>query len=111
MSSAPVEVQAGVGIHRAQALYASVIRSCARCGAPGYWHNTPGVNVGCYAPDKVTQLGSDPVGMTCPNCGAARPSAVEDQGLIWHKFFGTSIARLLAEVRLKLRRLFHERRV
>lgn len=71
-------------VFRRQSLYASVIRACKKCGAPGYWHNTPGVNVGCYAPDKVTQLGSDPVGTVCPNCGEPR-TAVEQRGEIWKK--------------------------
>jgi hypothetical protein len=71
-------------VYRKQSLYASVIRACKSCGAPGYWHNTPGVNVGCYAPDKVTQLGSDPVGIVCPCCGAAR-DRLEQKGEIWKK--------------------------
>ena len=71
-------------VFRKQSLYASVIRSCKKCGAPGYWHDTPGVNVGCYAPDKVTQLGADPVGTTCPNCGAVREE-IERKGEIWKR--------------------------
>ena len=57
---------------RKQKLYASVIRACKKCGAPGFWHDTAGVNPGCYAPEKVTKLGQDPVGPVCPNCGADR---------------------------------------
>lgn len=81
---------------RKQALYASVIRACRCCGAPGYWHNTPGVNVGCYAPEKVTQLGMDPVGNTCPNCGAAR-QAVEPRGQIWSREWRVSLWAILRE--------------
>ena len=75
-----------IPIVRKQKLYASVIRACKNCGAPGFWHNTPGVNVGCYAPDKVTTVGENPVGSICPNCGASREE-IEPKGLIWSKNF------------------------
>lgn len=104
--NSPVEVQNSIGIHRVQSLYASVIRSCTKCGAPGYWHNTPGVNIGCYAPDKVTQLGSDPVGRICPNCGGVRVSVIENQGLLWQKLFGSPFAVWMATQRAKVRSLF-----
>jgi len=77
-------------LQRRQSVHATVIRSCKRCGAPGFWHNTPGINVGCYAPEKVTQLGSDPVGAVCPNCGADR-EALEDLGEIWSREFRVSV--------------------
>lgn len=93
-----------VGITRRQTLHAQVIRSCAKCGAPGYWHTTPGVNPGCYAPDKVTQLGSDPVGDTCPNCLSPRPP-VEDLGEVWTKFFGLRVAVWWAQTSRKLQPL------
>jgi len=80
--------QTNVGVWRKQTLEANVIRSCKNCGAPGYWHDTPNVNVGCYAPEKVTKLGEDPVGLVCPNCGADRKSAVEGKGTIWTRLFG-----------------------
>lgn len=69
---------------RRQSLHAGVIRACRNCGAPGYWHATPDVNPACYAPEKVTQLGSDPVGSVCPQCGADRVP-VERLGEIWSK--------------------------
>lgn len=75
---------------RKQSLYASVIRACNNCGAPGYWHDTPGVNVGCYAPDKVTQLGADFVGPVCPNCGVDR-EPIEYRGRIWSKEWRISL--------------------
>jgi len=100
----PVERNVSVSrIVRKQALYASVIRACGACGAPGYWHNTPGVNIGCYAPDKVTQLGADPVGPVCPNCGAARET-IEPHGQIWSKVWRVSLWRVLCET---LRDLFN----
>lgn len=80
---------------RRQSLHASVIRSC-KCGAPGYWHNTSSVNVGCYAPEKVTQLGSDPVGPICPQCGAARET-LEDLGEIWRKEWRVSLWAVLRD--------------
>jgi hypothetical protein len=82
---------------RKQSLYASVIRSCKKCGAPGYWHDTPGVNVGCYAPEKVTQLGADPVGAVCPQCGASRQE-VERKGEIWRREFRVSLWSVLREM-------------
>ena len=77
-------------ILRKQVLHASVIRACKRCGAPGYWHSTPGVNPGCYAPEKVTQLGADAVGSKCPNCGADREEK-EDLGEIWSRIWRVSL--------------------
>ncbi len=77
-------------VQRKQSLHANAIRACTNCGAPGFWHNTPGVNVGCYAPEKVTQIGTDPVGDVCPNCGAAR-QAVEPLGEIWKKVWRVSL--------------------
>lgn len=73
-------------VARKQSLHANVIRACWNCGAPGFWHNTPGVNVGCYAPEKVTRLGEDFVGTTCPNCGALRDD-IEHKGEIWRREF------------------------
>jgi hypothetical protein len=69
---------------RKQSLHASVIRACKQCGAPGYWHDIPGVNPGCYAPEKVTKLGEDPVGEVCPQCGEER-EPVEYKGEIWSR--------------------------
>jgi hypothetical protein len=77
-------------IVRRQELYANVIRACRNCGAPGFWHNTPGVNVGCYAPEKVTKLGEDPVGTICPCCGAPR-EVIEPHGMIWSKVWRVSV--------------------
>lgn len=96
------DVNSSIGIYRKQSLHATIIRACTHCGAPGYWHNTPGVNVGCYAPDKVTTLGCDPVGAVCPNCGTER-SSPEDLGEIWSKLFGVTLGQ---HVRAKLRSLF-----
>lgn len=81
-------------IYRKQSLYANVTLACRYCGAPGYWHNTPNVNVGCYAPEKVTKLGEDPVGPLCPCCGNDRP-AVEHHGEIWSKTWRTSLRSAL----------------
>lgn len=102
--SGPNEQRVSVSrIVRKQALYASVIRSCKKCGAPGYWHNIPGVNVGCYAPEKVTHLGSDPVGPFCPQCGEPRET-VEALGRIWSKVWSVSLWRVLVDT---LRDLFN----
>lgn len=90
-----------MGVTRKQSLHATVIRACRACGAPGYWHNTPGVNVGCYAPEKVTTLGCDPVGRVCPCCSSPR-SGVEDHGEIWRKFFGSRLAVACARLRVRI---------
>jgi len=50
-----------------QALYATVIRACTNCGAPG-----------------VDSEGKE-VGKFCPECGAKRPKS-EPQGRIWVKY-------------------------
>lgn len=84
MTDKPRVTNVDVAMVRKQSLFVNVIRACRNCGAPGFWHNTPGVNVGCYAPEKVTKLGEDPVGNICPNCGAAR-EAVEEHGEVWRK--------------------------
>lgn len=99
----PAEAALPVGVHRQQTLHANVIRACTHCGAPGFWHDTPGVNVGCYAPDKVTKLGSDWVGPTCPNCGHGRPG-VEEHGMIWRRLFGPAWALAWARFSSTLRR-------
>lgn len=75
---------------RKQSLHASVVRACRNCGAPGYWHNIPDVNPGCFAPEKVTQIGADPVGPICPQCGAAREE-IERLGEIWSKEWRVSL--------------------
>lgn len=93
------------GVHRKQSLSASVIKSCTNCGAPGFWHDTPGVNPGCYAPERVTKLGSDFVGETCPNCGHDR-TPVEDLGEIWLKLFGSRTALFLNKAKSNMRRIF-----
>jgi predicted RNA-binding Zn-ribbon protein involved in translation (DUF1610 family) len=82
---------------RKQSLYASVIRSCPNCGAPGYWHNTPGLNIGCYAPEKVTRLGEDFVGKICPCCGHDR-DPIEYKGQIWSKEWRISLWAILREM-------------
>lgn len=83
-------------IFRRQSLYASVIRACKNCGAPGYWHNIQGVNPGCFAPEKVTQLEADPVGLICPQCGAARGD-IERKGEIWSKEWRVSLWSLVKQ--------------
>ena len=83
-------------IQRKQKLIISVIRACKKCGAPGFWHNTPGVNVGCYAPEKVTHLGSDPVGTICPQCGAEREE-IERKGEVWSRTWRVSLLTVLKE--------------
>ena len=102
---------ANVGrVQRKQSLYASVIRACKNCGAPGYWHNTPGVNVGCYAPEKVTKLGENPVGDVCPNCGHSRVPFVP-LGMIWSKVLYVSVSGAIkATLRDIYNRIFHQRR-
>lgn len=80
----------GASIGRLDRLIINVHRTCRNCGAPGYWHNVPGVNPGCYAPDKVTQLGNDPVGPVCPQCGANRDD-VELHGEVWSREFRPGI--------------------
>ncbi len=81
-------------VFRKQSLHANVIRACGKCGAPGYWHNIPDVNVGCFAPEKVTQLGMDPVGEVCPQCGTDR-DPVEPHGEVWSKVWRTSLWTLI----------------
>ena len=83
-------------IVRKQQCYASVTRACRQCGAPGFWHDTPGVNVGCYAPEKVTKLGENPVGEICPQCGAARV-AIEPHGLLWQRVWRVTIWSIIKE--------------
>lgn len=69
-----------IGLLQRATLHATVIRACRGCGAPGFYHDVSGVNVGCYDPARKGQ----PVGTTCPNCGAAR-EAIEDKGEIWRR--------------------------
>jgi hypothetical protein len=88
-------------VFRKQTLYANVIRSCKKCGAPGYWHNVPDVNMACYAPEKVTQLGSDPVGAVCPNCGADREE-IEPLGEIWKREWKVSLWSVFKETLVEL---------
>lgn len=83
-------------IKRVQSLRANVIQVCTHCGAPGYWHDTPNVNVGCYAPEKVTQVGQDYVGPICPNCGASRPE-ISNLGEIWRKVWFVSLWSVLKD--------------
>jgi rubredoxin len=78
-----------VHIFRKQSLRANVARACRNCGAPGYWHDVPGVNPGCYDPEKAAAAkarheGFAPVGPICPQCGAQRDD-VENLGEIWSK--------------------------
>jgi rubredoxin len=78
-----------VKLFRRQSLHANVARACGNCGAPGFWHDVPGVNPGCYDPDKVREArmndeGFAPVGAICPQCGADRED-VERLGEIWSK--------------------------
>lgn len=80
-----------VSIFRRQSLRANVARACRNCGAPGHWHDVPGVNPKCYDPIKVLEakashVGFAPVGPICPQCGADRED-VEDLGEIWSKTF------------------------
>lgn len=84
-------------IQRKQSLIVSVIHACTKCGAPGFWHDTPGVNVGCYAPEKVTHLGSDPVGDVCPQCGASR-EVIDRRGEVWSRTWRVSLWSLLKEI-------------
>jgi len=81
-------------IYRKQSLHASVIRACRNCGAPGFWHNIPDVNPGCFAPEKVTKLGEDFVGTICPQCGKSRDD-IEHHGEIWSKVWKVSLWTVL----------------
>lgn len=85
-----IEQSSLVAAHRKQALYATVIKACGNCGAGGVYHNVEGVNVGCYDPSRLGQ----PVGDTCPNCGASRVPD-QDLGQIWHKNFYAPLPSLL----------------
>lgn len=74
---------------RKQQLLANVARACRNCGAPGFWHDVPGVNPACYDPEKKREAelrdeGFAPVGPTCPACGCNRDE-VESLGIIWSK--------------------------
>lgn len=84
-------------VFRKQSLHASVIRSCRKCGAPGYWHNIPDTNLGCYAPEKVTKLGENPVGLVCPQCGADR-DVIEPHGEIWKREWKASLWGVLKDI-------------
>ncbi len=90
-----MQTVATTSVFRKQSLIANVIRAC-KCGAPGYWHDTPGVNIACYAPEKVTQIGSDAVGNVCPACGASR-QAVEGKGVIWSRQWRVSLWTVLKD--------------
>lgn len=77
-----------VVIRRVQTLEANVTRACTCCGAPGQWMSAddafqrqgwPGTTVS--AMDE--RLGQ-PVGGTCPNCGAER-AGDEALGEIWRR--------------------------
>lgn len=72
----------GIGIWRKQQLEAEVIHACRCCGAPGFYHDVPSVNVGCFDPARKGQF----VGTVCPNCGHDR-DAPERKGVIWSKHF------------------------
>ena len=80
---------------RKQMVIASVIHRCEKCGAPGFWHNTPGVNVGCYDPSKFTNP-LTPVGPICPNCGADR-EVIQELGEIWRREFRVSLWVVIKE--------------
>lgn len=74
---------------RRQSLHANVARACRNCGAPGYWHDVPGINPGCYDPVKKREAelrdeGFAPVGRMCPQCGCDREDVVA-LGEIWSK--------------------------
>lgn len=78
-----------VELFRRQSLHANVARACRHCGAPGFWHDVPGVNPACYDPEKKRQAeasgeGFAPVGVICPACGGDRED-VEAHGEIWSK--------------------------
>lgn len=92
----------GAAVQRVQKLHATVLRACLGCGAPGYWHDVdPTINPGCYAPARVTQLGQDPVGDVCPNCGADRVG-IEPHGEIWRREWRVSLRAVIGD---SLRRL------
>jgi hypothetical protein len=74
---------------RRQSLHANVARACRNCGAPGFWHDVPGVNPACYDPQKkraaeLCDEGFAPVGAICPACGFDREDVVP-LGEIWSK--------------------------
>jgi hypothetical protein len=78
-------------LFRRQSLHAQVVRACPHCGAPGYWHDVPGINPGCYDPERKFRaeadgLGVAPVGPVCPQCGGDREEA-EQLGEIWNRVF------------------------
>jgi hypothetical protein len=72
----------GIGIYRKQQLEAEVIRACRSCGAPGFYHDVPDVNLGCFDPSRKGQY----VGEICPNCDSER-ARPERKGVIWSKHF------------------------
>lgn len=78
----PQKKSVGAGIYRKQKLEAEVIRACTNCGAPGFYHDVPDVNVGCFDPARKGRF----VGDTCPNCHKAR-TPPEKRGVIWSKRF------------------------
>lgn len=72
-----------------QSLVIAVVRACPHCGAPGYWHDVPGVNPGCYDPEKKRAAEAKmqplaPVGPICPQCGGEREE-IEPHGEVWAK--------------------------
>jgi len=87
-----VEQHEVMGVFRKQVLKARVIHACAKCQAPGYWHNREGWYPKCYSPEKRREAmfrGEEiaPVGPVCPNCGANRDQDIDDHGTIWTKIF------------------------
>lgn len=95
----------GIGIIRKQTLNATVIRACTCCGAPGFYHDVPDVNAGCFDPARKGQ----PVGPVCPNCGEDRP-ANEDRGEIWCKEW-TIWGLLWDQIKCVFRRKRHGRSI
>lgn len=89
-------------IFRKQSLHATIARACRNCGAPGFWHDVPGVNVACYDPEKKKQAemrdeGFAPVGSICPACGCNREE-VESLGEIWSKVWrGPTVVEMIRE--------------
>src|SRR4029077_18639462 len=60
-----------LGLNR-KTLEGTIIYACRECNAPGCFSNDPSIKVGwpaCYDP----LLNGQPVGDTCPQCGAKRP--------------------------------------
>ena len=91
-------VESVSGISHRQTLYASVVRACVECHAPGVYQSDESF-VEKYPELYRPAWAGNPVGDVCPHCGRKRPK-VEDLGQVWSKEWrvGSLFQRLFAMV-------------